>query len=27
MHWGDDLFYSWRELDKMRKKLLDKVKE
>ena len=27
MHWGDDLFYSWKELDKMRKKLLDKVKE
>jgi hypothetical protein len=27
MHWGDDLFYSWRELEKMRKKLLDKVKE
>ena len=25
MHWGDDLFYSWKELDKMRKKLLDKA--
>lgn len=27
MHWGDDMFYSWKELDKMRKKLLDEVKE
>lgn len=26
-YYGDDLFYSYKEQDKMRKKLLDKVKE